>query len=403
MILTKSISSRIDYCAPNNPNLEELLSAENQEIFAPIVTDFLNLLSTEILEDRRSREFPDVLAFALWCRSLKRGEYQSEKFGRFGRGLVFHVTPGNVPINFAYSLVSGLLSGNKNIVRLPSKKYDQIEFFLKKVNLFLDQEIYSQVRERMILLRYPRDKSINDFFSGICDVRVIWGGNQTIDEIRASKIPAKSTEITFADRFSFCSINSAEYLKSSEKIRIAHAFYNDTYLFDQNACTAPHLIAWVGERETSEKASQIFWEDIETITTNRYSIEAVQIIDKLVAAARFSASNPGAKLVRNSDNKIFRIKVNSISYRIEDFKSHSGLFYELNVSSLIELDKIINSNFQTMTYFGFTSAELDLFIQESSKRGIDRIVPMGKSLDFSLFWDGHDLISALSRKITFCE
>ena len=32
--------------------------------------------------------------------------------------------------------------------------------------------------------------------------------------------------------------------------------------------------------------------------------------------------------------------------------------------------------------------------------GIDRIVPMGKSMDFSLIWDGYDLIRQMSRRIT---
>lgn len=32
--------------------------------------------------------------------------------------------------------------------------------------------------------------------------------------------------------------------------------------------------------------------------------------------------------------------------------------------------------------------------------GVDRVVPMGKSMDFNLVWDGYDLIRSLSRKIS---
>ena len=44
-----------------------------------------------------------------------------------GRGSVLHITPSNVPTNFAYSMVFGLLSGNNNIIRLPSKNFHQVK------------------------------------------------------------------------------------------------------------------------------------------------------------------------------------------------------------------------------------------------------------------------------------
>ena len=39
---------------------------------------------------------------------------------RFGLGKIFHVTANNGQQNFAYSLVMGLLAGNRNLVKLPS-------------------------------------------------------------------------------------------------------------------------------------------------------------------------------------------------------------------------------------------------------------------------------------------
>ena len=48
---------------------------------------------------------------------------------KIARGIVFHVTPSNVPMNFAYSYIAGLLSGNNNIVRVPSKQFKQVGLF----------------------------------------------------------------------------------------------------------------------------------------------------------------------------------------------------------------------------------------------------------------------------------
>ena len=33
-------------------------------------------------------------------------------------------------------------------------------------------------------------------------------------------------------------------------------------------------------------------------------------------------------------------------------------------------------------------------------RGVDRIVPMGKTMDFDLIWDGYDLVSRLTRTVS---
>lgn len=400
MTPTKLFDSRVICLSPRESNIEAILGKSTVEIYSKEAIRFLHKLAEQILADSGCRQFPDVISFALWCRSIEKEVVREENSRRVGRGLIFHITPGNVPINFAYSLVSGLLSGNVNIVRLPTKEFVQTEYLVSQINLLLDKSEHSAVKRRILMVRYPKEKSITDQISQLCDVRVIWGGNTSINEIRLSPIPAKSNEITFSDRFSFCVIDSVSYLNSEDKMKIAQGFYNDTYLFDQNACTAPHLIVWIGSNEDSKRASRVFWASLEKIAARRYSIEPLQIMDKLVASAKFSASNPSAKLVKSSDNKIFRFELSSFVSNIEDFKSHSGLFYELNLEALGKLSIFPSSNFQTMTYFGFDRIELNSFINDYNLKGIDRLVPIGKSLEFSLVWDGHDLIRELSRKIT---
>ena len=46
---------------------------------------------------------------------------------------------------------------------------------------------------------------------------------------------------------------------SFHKGRLAEEFYNDTYLSDQNACTSPRLVVWMGskKKEAKEKAKLI--------------------------------------------------------------------------------------------------------------------------------------------------
>lgn len=174
--------------------------------FDETILDFLNDVSRKLMTDRRVREYSDVATFAFWIRRasvLKLKERFCGEDGNIhmGRGTVFHIAPSNVPVNYAYSLAAGLITGNANLVRVPSKDFPQTEIINSAINLVLEE--YPQLKPYICLVRYGRSKEINDLFSGLADVRIIWGGDATIEEIRRSPLPPRSGEITFADRFSW--------------------------------------------------------------------------------------------------------------------------------------------------------------------------------------------------------
>ena len=46
-----------------------------------------------------------------------------------------------------------------------------------------------------------------------------------------------------------------------------------------------------------------------------------------------------------------------------------------------------------------SSSKVAASLVPHAPRGVDRIVPVGRTLDFALVWDGHDLIRELSRVV----
>ena len=115
-------------------NVTFLVGDRNVEIlpFPPyddLLCDFLNDLSRELRSFKEISDYPDVMAFAFWCRKSNISKLKKEfndGTSRLGLGVVFHIAPSNVPVNFAFSFVFGLLSGNANIVRVPTKIFPQI-------------------------------------------------------------------------------------------------------------------------------------------------------------------------------------------------------------------------------------------------------------------------------------
>ena len=170
-------------------------------------------------------------------------------------GIVFHIAPSNVPINFAYSLISGLLSGNINILRLPTKDFIQVQIIIDAINKMYLKNKYHNVMQKIVLIRYkPENEEITKILSSKSAIRMIWGGDNTIANIKKHKTPPRSIDIAFADRYSICVIESMMLLKEN-KSNIITGFYNDTFLFDQNACASPHLVIWLAVIKCKKKTS----------------------------------------------------------------------------------------------------------------------------------------------------
>lgn len=389
----------IQYEVPLKPDLEAVLAARAFAPFCDEVVSFLSVLSTDLLQDAEAKQYPDVISFAFWCRLASLNAMKKRQVVRplsLGRGLIFHIAPSNVPLNFAYSLVAGLLAGNVNIVRIPSRAFPQVKIVCSALRRVLAKE-WCQLGDHMLLVRYGKSDVVTDYFSAHCDVRVIWGGDQTIADIRRSPLPARAFDITFADRYSLCAINAGAYLAENNHSRVAIDFFNDTYLFDQNACTAPHLVVWLGDIASVQQAQEIFWENLHGVVADKYHLQPVSAVNKLVDAYRFAASNQGSHLLKMDDNFIVRMQLDDLQQGIEELHSACGYFYECRVQSLDDVAPIVNNKFQTLAYYGFASHELQRFVEVNRLKGIDRIVPIGRTLDFSLVWDGYDLISMLSR------
>ncbi|MDR2650718.1 MAG: acyl-CoA reductase [Prevotellaceae bacterium] len=390
---------------PSKFDLEEIKQLKAMYPFDEDVTGFLNALSQELTKDLRTRAFPDVATFAFFCRKSNilqlREKYTSQNEFRLGRGIVFHVAPSNVPVNFAYSLLCGILSGNVNIVRVSSKEFQQVSVICEAIAKIAKIEIYKNVTQRIYLVQYDRQSTATALFSSVCDVRVIWGGDETIAEIRKNLLPARSFDVTFADRYSLCIINANVYCDETHPEVIASGFYNDTYLLDQNACTAPHLLIWMGKIENVKKSKEIFWKFLYQTVKEKYNgIQPIIAVDKLTTLYNQAMCMSEVHKTASEDNLLWRIQIDSLPENIDKFRCSSGYFTEYHIQSLSELTKVINRKYQTLAYYGFSKEYLCDFMKETHPSGIDRIVPIGHTTDFSLIWDGYDLIKVLSRS---CE
>ncbi|HIP13793.1 MAG TPA: acyl-CoA reductase [Arcobacter sp.] len=388
-------------------SIEELIiNSKVLKPFSDVLIEFVNDVSKVILKNNSLKEYPELMALAFWMRKshikVLHEYFNKQTSGKIllGRGVVFHMAPSNVDTIFVYSWFISLLVGNSNILRISNKENIQTDILLNIISSVLDNEKYQELQSMVTIIKYGHDDNITKKLSSLADVRVIWGGDNTVNHIRSIPIKPTATELTFADKFSFAVIKSQKLLKDEHLDKLIERFYNDSFWFGQMACSSIRLISWVGTEKENEAAKEIFWSKLHSyvLKKNPEEIAPADIINKLVAECSMAIESN--IIINKMDNPyINRISIDSIDEVHEDLHCGTGLFYETEVKSFDELMPLLTKKHQTIAYYGYTREEMIKNIQENMPIGIDRIVPIGKSLDFSNVWDGFDLFRNFCREI----
>lgn len=362
--------------------------------------EFLGRWSGLLLASPAARAFPDVATFAFWCRkaNLQRlREAAALESGRLGRGLIFHIAPSNIPVNFAFSYAFGLLAGNANIVRVPSADFPQARLLRDTCREALAS--FPEIERRTAWVRYPVNAEITARFSRMADGRMIWGGDATIASVLAGGGKPRSADVLFADRYSICLLGGDKLLEAGDgELRaMAQNFYNDTWLMDQNACSSPMLILWLN---ATPEAKSRFWEAVNAAAAAKYVLQPASAMDKYAQLCADAAAGLPIRRAEKMGNMTYRLELSALPEDLTALRGKCGYFYEYELSSLRELAPRITEKFQTVTYYGLDPQALQKWVLDEKLRGIDRIVPIGKAMDINVIWDGYDIVRSLSRIVS---
>jgi Acyl-CoA reductase (LuxC) len=373
---------------------------------APEILEFCANFSKGLFRDAAAKRFPELQALAFWMRKseLERLRQEFERLKTKStmpvpRGLVFHVPPANVDTIFMYSWIMSVLVGNRNILRISPRAAEQTAIICRVFNECLEAA-HPSMRRNTVMIRYGHEQEITAAISAVADVRVIWGGDTSVNSIRAVRIPPHCKELAFPDRYSLSVMRTSSYLALDETRRkdVAAQFYNDTYWFDQMACSSPRLLIWCGGQQESSSASALFLSDLhEEVLRRGYALDASGSMNKFTFLSRAILDQPVVS-ARQVDNQLTVAQLENISHLDRDHCG-GGFLFQHFAEGLEALADCVARKDQTLTYFGFEPSEMAAFAQMLNGRGIDRIVPMGKALTFNRYWDGYDLLAEMIRHV----
>jgi hypothetical protein len=373
--------------------------------FSPEIVDFTAALSQAIFRDRDASAYPELQALAFWMRKAEvmRLKQDFEQYRKPGlilapRGLAFHIPPANVDTMFMYSWLIAALTGNRSVIRLSLRAAPQAELLYSILNRVL-AGAPDTLRESTMIVRYGHESEITDTISSHADVRVIWGGDATVREIRKSPLPPHAKEITFPDRFSLCLMGAREYLDldAAGAQDLTNRFFNDAFWFDQLACSSPRVLIWRGEDANCRQAGRLFFDRLATDLERRSHLLPADVwLQKFTFACRTILERPVLDYSERAGAAMLGFEeLNQVG------RDHcgGGLFFQTRVLNARDIVAFVDRRDQTLTYFGIREEELRSVAEELAGRGIDRMVPVGRALQFHRYWDGYDLLAEFTRGV----
>ena len=384
--------------------LRDLLAGHGaMEPFHPAMVEASIDLSQRLFRDPEARGYPELLALAYWMRKAEMNRLhaqfrslQMENRVLAPRGLVFHLPPRNVDTIFVYSWLLAALSGNRGVVRLSPHRSQTTDVLLRLLRETLAAAAGPAAGSTTIV-SYGHEEEPTAMLSALCDARVIWGGDHTVNIIRRSPLPPHAREITFPDRYSLSAIRADAYTALPEEKRdgLADQFFNDSFWFDQLACSSPRLVVWCGPEAEARAASADFFARVAAcVERRRYLLPAAASMQKLLYACSAILGSPVDECRRYRGVTVLHLNT------LAGFdRSHpgGGLFFEACLADLQQLTSFLDRRDQTLAWFGFEPEELHALVRSLNGRAIDRIVPIGQALQFHRFWDGYDLLQEFCR------
>ena len=386
--------TQVDYIlrAFQNPKPVKLHSQDRLNAIAEMAAGLLKLNGKDEVSAAAR-----ALGFNFRKANLERMSQAYLNQKRFGRGIIFQIAPSNTPVSGLYGAIFAFLSGNVVLTRVSPHAIQEITPVVEVIDQI--KHAGRPLSHFMSFISYSRDlKDITEAISKRVDGRILWGGDQTIAELKSYSTLPNCIDLAFPDKYSISIFNSDFISNTSlENIKkLSQDFLKDLMTFDQNACSSPKLIMWVGSISSIELAKIKFLSSLDS-EINEEKVDWGYASQRAIQAMKIRITGDySLKMIGSGIINFFK-KVNenaAIDFNLFKF----GNVLECNLESLNDIASFGSEKLQTCTYAGFDGEDIDKVRTNYHLFGFDRIVPVGKALEMSEIWDGIDFFETLSRK-----
>jgi hypothetical protein len=330
--------------------------------------------------------------------------YSNKKIPMFARpqGTALHWLAGNVPVISLISLFQGLLTKNKNIIKVSKsfKTLFPIIFLDLKTNFKIKKNLTSTLKNILesILIIYVDHNDISnlEYLSIKSDIRVIWGGSEAVKKISGLKKKINCKDIIFGPKVSMAYI-SKEKLKNEQDLKnFSELFVNDVFNFDQLGCNSPHnLFIERGSKFNLTEISKII---AQTFNRRKINSETDPVNKYNLLVKNFTHSLKKNNISFSGKNYDWNIFIN------DDIKVHDPIYnrsiFLSSISNLQQLSKILPDNTQSIGLYVEKVEKLKI-VSKLSEKGVDRFPNIGTMSIYTNPWDGYLPMQNMIRWVSY--
>jgi phenylacetate-CoA ligase len=324
------------------------------------------LLSRESLEARIRSEFTNEKVID-----------QFTKLPHFGglvkavpKGLLLHVTAGNVFLSSIDSLIMGFITKNISILKVSSSNQFFPLFFARKLQAFDKENVLAN---KFAILHWKGgDHETESFIKSKVNTIIAWGGEEMVRAYQKD-LPQSVKFLDFGPKISL-QIISKEALENKDLKKIAEAVVRDITPWDQSACASPqnlYLQEGIDENDLVNAIDQAFLNA--PIRGDISDDEAVEIL-KEKYRGYYSELMQGGRvlsgkehLIHVEENKFLKPSPLGRSLIIKRYKNADDLYTHLEPFSYY---------LQSCSYL-LSEAEKTTYLSLLSLTGLKRFAPLG--------------------------
>jgi Acyl-CoA reductase (LuxC) len=366
------------------------------------------------LDNRELDEVPGIVFLRMW---LRRGtlepiiarelgskgaeggwnEYGRSKCRAFPLGVVGHWPAGNVEIQPILSMTCALLGGNAALVRIPTGLVELTQLLMEKL---VQSDPGQVLTGRIFMAAFDHDRrDLHEAMAQAVDGAMIWGGQESVLQVRSLPFPHWARVAVFGPRISVAGMDAGAWCKPEEQDSWCKRIARDVWQFDQQACSSPQVLFLENPKGQSTapflKVLQDAFE-IENQAHPRRTIPGTLTSAICNARASWLLNNPahGAVFPQGPDWTLLTGTGTDLPEPVQ-----GKTLTVLEVNDLWEPVLKFDGNVQTLG-LGMADADKERKLtQVAGRRGVDRIVKLGRMHTFVPPWDGVDLIRPMVRMV----
>ena len=366
------------------------------------------------LSGRDLQEIPGLAFLRLWLRrgtlepillrelgpnALTGGWYEDgrARLRAFPLGIVGHWPAANIEIQPALTLTCALLAGNCCLVRVPRSLTEVTRRIMEKLQ---DADPSGIVTRRFVMTSFDHSRTeLQEAMAQSCDGAMIWGGAEAVSQVRRLPFPHWSRLMVFGPRVSAAAMDAKSWGNREDRSSWCRRIARDVWQFDQQACSSPQTL-FLERSEDCDPADFVaelkraFEEEnrahprleIEPSLTSAISlVRASWLLTGDGASAAFPPSPDWTILVGSGATMPNPTQGRTLTVLVVD--------------DLLDAISKFDGTLQTLGLAISDPDREEILTKAAGRKGVDRIVKLGRMHVFSSPWDGTELIRPLVRLV----